>query len=332
MRNEVLESQVQLHICEQLPVCLAAWRRCLELMSGPGGRGEFPLVHLATLAQRTRTLTRLLGEEHAETAAVALETLLTMLLKGELLYAGEIRKNTLKSAEAMLGVLAAHVRQDGAPESGLKTPDELRRPLVETVHKFLRLIRANTVANAYGGPCVAFPVQHVGEDSAPLRLRGFDLYRIEMEDLRLFLLEMPWESVAERPNGLPGLLEYISRNGHAFDARPAWSLAAQPEKEAVLRLLCGFTLAPDFLEVLLQIPAQRIHQVNPLMVRRYKPSWNVAGPSAATHTEKSPYAQSADGVSKTVEELTVEYTTALNRMFATSRNAPRDEHLPEHLF
>lgn len=303
-------------------------------MTGAGRvGGEYRLVHLAALAQRTRAFAHLLGDEHAETAAVALEALLTLILDGNLLYAGEARKAVSESGEALRVAIADRVERfargtvTGDPDTG-----EQRHRLVQAVYGLLEAIGSIAAASAYGGPCVAFPVQHAGRDGAPLRLRGFDLYRIEMEDLRLFLLEMPWNDVEERPNGLTGLLEYAGRNGHVFDVRPARSLTSPPLAEGVLRLLYGSTLDPDFLEVLLQAPSRSIHIVNPLLVRRYKASWGLPAGDGTDGRAPSPMPARSCGPHKSVEELALEYTLALNRMFATSKNGPRDEGLPEHLF
>ena len=175
---------------------------------------------------------------------------------------------------------------------------------------------------------MAFPVQRENGDDTPLHLRGFDLYRMEMENLRLFLLELPWENVEARSSGLLGLLEGAGRNGHVFDARPA--RAAAPDHEAVLRLLYGSALDPDFLEILLQAPAWRIHPVNPILVRRYRPSWGLA-PEGDRPGSPAPLSVRLCGPRKSVEELTAEYTRALNAMFSAARRAPRDERLPDQI-
>lgn len=331
MRDTTLETRVRTHARKHLPACLAGWAETPALTEeGRPTGNEDRLVHLAGLAQRGRIFARLLGDEHAETVAVALESLLTLILEGDLIYAGAARKAVQAGRESLTAALAARLEPD-APAAGGRPPAadgeaSLRRGLVGAVHASLAAIRDVTAASAYGGPCVAFPVQHENGDDTPLHLRGFDLYRMEMENLRLFLLELPWENVEERSSGLLGLLEGAGRNGHVFDARPAH--AAAPDHEAVLRLLYGSSLDPDFLEILLQAPAWRIHPVNPILVRRYRPSWGFA-PEEDGPESPAPLSVRLCEPRKSVEELTAEYTRALNAMFAAARRAPRDERLPD---
>lgn len=341
MRDKLLESRVQQHIICRLPQFSAAWDQAFARVtaSRPVG-GEHRLVHLAELVQCSRILARLLGDEHAETAAVALETLLTLMLDGEHIYAGTARKTVLDSARTIRTAIRYRFPDAGADEKAIadrqnevrseESNHALRYHLVESVHKLLTAIGDVTAASAYGGPCVAFPVQQAARDEAPLHLRGFDFYRIEMEGLALFLLEIPWEKIEDHPGGLPGLLKQIGRNGHAFDARPAQALASVPQRP-VLRVLYGSALDPDFLEALLQIPAQHIHPVNPILVRRYRPSWGLSLSMSENGGQQDSGSILRIGPGKSVEELTREYTLALNRMFAASRTAPRDENLPDNL-
>lgn len=333
MRDTTLETRVRAHARKHLPACLAGWAETPILTDeGRPAGSEDRLVHLAGLAQRGRIFARLLGDEHAETVAVALESLLTLILEGDLIHAGAARKAVQAGRESLTAALTARLEPDahGAgsqPHAADESSALVRRRLVEAVHASLAAIRDVTAASAYGGPCVAFPVQRENGDETPLHLRGFDLYRMEMENLRLFLLELPWENVEERSSGLLGLLEGAGRNGHVFDARPA--LAASPEHEAVLRLLYGSSLDPDFLEILLQAPAWRIHPVNPILVRRYRPSWGFAPEEEARTGSPVPLSVRLCGPRKSVEELAAEYTRALNAMFAAARRAPRDERLPD---
>lgn len=342
MRDTALETRVRTHTREHLAACLTGWGETPALTEGSRPTGsEHRLVHLAGRVQHARIFARLLGDEHAETVAVALETLLTLILEGDLVYAGAVRRAVHAGRDSLTAALSACLTPTasdapGAPNtpgtdaSSAATNDSnapLRRQLVEAVHASLAAIRDVTAASAYGGPCVAFPVQHEGGDDTPLRLRGFDLYRMEMENLRLFLLEMPWNTVEARSSGLTGLLENATRNGHVFDARAA--LAAAPEHEAVLRLLYGSSLDPDFLELLLQAPAWRIHPVNPILVRRYRPSWG--RPEDGDRRSPAPLSDRLCEPRKSVEELTAEYTRALNAMFRAARQTPRDEHLPDNL-
>lgn len=325
MRDQKLETQVRFHTIRHLPEYLADWDALLHLMTPahPAG-GEHLLVHLAGVVQRSRTFSRLLGDEHAETASVALETLLTLLLEGDLLYAENYRKIVIESSRTLFSALAARLATPVSDESSLTKDPLSGRKMVETVYRLLDAIGDMTAASAYGGPCVAFPVRHKGRDGAPLRLRGFDLYRIEMEDLRLFMLEISWKDITDRPTGLIGMLDSASRNGHVFDIRPA--CAFQPPCDPSLRLLYGSNLDPDFLEILLQTSVERIHLVNPVLVRRYRPSWgfNTGKGNAPARVHSSKF-------HKSIEDLVKEYTVALNKMFATARTAPRDENLPDNL-
>lgn len=333
VRDTALETRVRAHTRDHLAACLTAWAETPALTEGsrpPGG--EHRLVHLAGRVQPSRIFARLLGDEHAETVAVALETLLTLILEGDLVYAGAVRKAVHAGRDSLTAALPACLAPaapgaDASPPAAADGSAPLRRQLVEAVHASLAAIRDVTAASAYGGPCVAFPVQHDGGDDTPLRLRGFDLYRMEMENLRLFLLEMPWKNVETRSNGLTGLLENAARNGHVFDARAA--LTAAPEQEAVLRLLYGSSLDPDFLELLLQAPAWRIHPVNPILVRRYRPSWGL--PEDGGRKSPAPLSDRLCEPRKSVEELAAEYTQALNAMFRAARQASRDERLPDAL-
>ncbi len=343
VRDRVLESRVRQHIIHRLPQFSEAWDQAFARVtaSRPVG-GEHRLVHLAELVQCSRIFARLLGDEYAETAAVALETLLTLMLDGEHIYAGTARKTVLDSAKTLRTAIRYRLpcaegvdekyttnRQNEAHSED--SDHALRYHLVESVHKLLSAIGDVTAASAYGGPCVAFPVQQTAMDESSLHLRGFDFYRIEMEGLALFLLEIPWEKIEEHPNGLYGLLKQIGRNGHVFDARAAQALAGAPNRP-VLRVLYGSALDPDFLEALLQIPAHHIHPVNPILVRRYRPSWGLSLSMSESSGKQPSGCLKSVGPGKSVEELTREYTLALNRMFAASRTAPRDENLPDHFF
>ena len=234
MRDTTLETRVRAHARKHLPACLAGWAETPILTDeGRPAGSEDRLVHLAGLAQRGRIFARLLGDEHAETVAVALESLLTLILEGDLIHAGAARKAVQAGRESLTAALTARLEPDahGAgsqPHAADESGALVRRRLVEAVHASLAAIRDVTAASAYGGPCVAFPVQRENGDDTPLHLRGFDLYRMEMENLRLFLLELPWENVEARSSGLLGLLEGAGRNGHVFDARPARAAAPPP--------------------------------------------------------------------------------------------------------
>lgn len=324
MRDTVLETRVRIHTRDHLAVCLTGWTETPTLTeaSRPPG-GEYHLVHLTSRVHHARIFARLLGDEHAETAAVALETLLTLILEGDLLYAGAVRNAVHAGRDSLAAALSACLTP-AAPDASAPL---LRRRLVEAIHASLAAIRDVAAASAYGGPCVAFPVQYDGGDDTPLRLRGFDLYRMERENLRLFLLEMPWKNVETRPNGLTGLLETAARNGHVSDARAA--LAAAPEHDAVLRLLYCSSLDPDFLELLFQAPAWRIHPVNPVLARRYRPSWGLSGEEGPR--SPAPLSARLREPRKSVEDLTAEYTRALNAMFRAARHTPRDERPPDAL-
>lgn len=308
MRDQVLESQVKEHTAQHVKDCLSIWDKTLLKMAESSPDCEQYLVQMAGLVQRSRVYARLLGDEYSETASVAIETLLTLLLEGTIVYAEKFQLVLINTGKVLAKALSLCL-SDTDPQKR----EWSRRQVIASVYILLEAIGDATAASAYGGPCVAFPAMHTGHDDAPLHLRGFDLYRIEMEGLRLFLMELPWQDIEKRPNGITGLLDHTVRNGHVFDVRASKALTPSAHQMPSLRLLYGSCLDPDFLELLVPVPHEHIYPVNPMFVRQYKPSWGLVTKGSGEKTITLPC--SFDGPKKSVEELTLEYTRALSRMF-----------------
>lgn len=348
MRDELLEKQVQEQLGKELPGWLLEWEKCLRQTypvpdSEQGQRQKYPglkalsgmarlaglaesprLARLIELTRQSRNIARLTANEEMEAVAVSLEALLTLTSEVDLPDTST-RKTILLSAELLRKNLAYNLANEPEPSTCARVPvsgpafvSMPLSPLSASVIERLQVaVKSLATGGAYGGLGVCFSVINSADDDTPLRLRGLDLFRLEQKNVRLYLLEVPWQEVLERNQGLSSLLEYLGRNGQVFDIRPTLTFldaVASPETH-VLRVLYGATLDQDFVEALIRLPSEHIHRVNPALVRKNQPSWGLV-----PRPEPLQSMQQQQTCSRSVEELTQEYSIALNRLFTESRS------------
>ncbi len=287
------------------------WKKARAALCRPEGADDAFFVELAGLAQRTRALTRLLGEERAETVSVAMEAVCTLVVSGSLCVSAELESYLLLGVDGLLRTLG--------DEQGAKNGESAKAAhdlVVRAAHSLLHGLDI-PLQNAYGGFCVAFPVDCASPGAEPLRIRGFDLLRLEKEGLSLFVLEFPRRDMVLHPAGFGGVLSAPGRSGHVFDVRLFRTMddAFSESSEGGVRVVYGSTLAADFVEALTGLPPESIFAVNPARVRRYQPSWGEnRGRKAA------PVRDSAAGPeAKHIDDLVREYDRALKELFRIGR-------------
>lgn len=315
MRDSILERQVWKQVTTELPTWLSQWDQYLQkssILRQEGKDWALPgLPSFQGLIQQTRNLSRLIWNEASEMTAVALEALLTLSPESELPCDESIRKALVLGMRGIRMELHTCVSPHCLSEIPTsQAEEEPLPPLVQIVSKLLSAVNKAISSGAYGGPCSIYIVKHEGEDSSPLRLRGLDLFRLEQENLSLYLLELPWEDILERNRGLLQLLDYMGRNGHVFDMRPTLQFLAPTasSQEHIFRILYGSPLDQDFVEALTRMPPEHIHKVNASQVRRNQPSWG------ATPNRQPVEQLFRQGCQKSLEELTLEYNNAFKQM------------------
>ncbi len=288
------------------------WEKAREALCRPEGADEACFVELAGLAQRTRALTRLLGEEHAETVSVAMEAVCTLVVSGSLCASPDLESYVLQGLDGILRTLGS---EQGAPKGG---SGKDAHDLVRAAHSLLHGLDI-PLQNAYGGFCVAFPVDCASPGAEPLRIRGFDLLRLEKEGLSLFVLEFPRRDMVLHPSGFGGVLAAPGRSGHVFDVRlfrDTNAVLAETSAGGV-RVVYGSTLATDFVEALTGLPPERVFSVNPARVRRYQPSW---GENRGRKAVSIPVSD-AGPKGKHIDDLVREYDRALKELFRIGRTS-----------
>lgn len=315
MRDSILERQVWKQVTTELPAWLSQWDQYLQkssILRQEGKDWALPgLPSFQGMVQQTRNLSRLIWNEASEMTAVALEALLTLSPETELPCDESTRKALVLGMRGIRMELHTCVSPHRLSEvSATLSEEEPLPPLALIVDKLLFAVNKTTSSGAYGGPCSIYTVKHEGEDASPLRLRGLDLFRLEQENLSLYLLEIPWGDILERNRGLLQLLDYMGRNGHVFDMRPTLHFldpSVSPQ-EHIFRILYGSPLDQDFVEALTRMPPEHIHKVNSSQVRRNQPSWG------ATPSRQPVEHLFRQGCQKSIEELTLEYNNAFKQM------------------
>lgn len=350
MQEGLLEELVRKQLDTELSNWLQEWENCLLPQPYPvsgfesqgemrefssltalrgharlAGLAESPrLARLIELTRQSRNIARLTANEEMEAVAVSLEALLTLTSETDLPDTN-IRKTILLGAELLRKNLVYDLANSPEPSTCARIPlsgpafvSMPLSPLSASVIERLQIaVKSLATGGAYGGLGVCFSVIHNETDTTPLRLRGLDLFRLEQKNVRLYLLEMPWQEVLDRNRGLITLLEYLGRNGQVFDIRTAETfLHARPESAVnILRILYGAPLDLDFVEALIRLPSEHIHSVNPAMVRKNQPSWGLVSRPEPLQTLQQ------QACSRSVDELTREYTLALNRLFTESKSS-----------
>lgn len=296
------------HIEHELQDACAQWEEARLCLSRPDDSDESCFVELSGLSQRTRVLVRLLGEEHAETVAVAMEAVCTLIVSGRLPCSPVLKKQLAPGMDSLLCTLRRRLGKNGSRETQRE-----KHALVQAAHILLHDLDI-PLQNAYGGFCVAFPVDCITPGVASLHARGFDLLRLEKEGLSLYVLEFPRQAIFLRCAGLGGVFASLAQSGHVFDVRQDVGPGVPDDPESVVRLLYGSVLEPDFVEALTGLSSEKIFPVNPAQVRRYRPSWKRAQQSTASAPRRNSPAQELD-------MLVQEYDRALKELFRTCKSA-----------
>lgn len=347
MQEGLLEELVRKQLDTELPNWLQEWEKCLLQQPYPAsdfepqgvrkfsglpvltglarlaGLAESPrLARLIELTRQSRNIARLTANEEMEAVAVSLEALLTLTSETDFPDTN-IRKTILLGAELLRKNLVYDLANAPEPSTCARVlssgPAFVSMPLsplsASVIERLQIAVKSLATGGAYGGLGVCFSVIHNDTDDTPLRLRGLDLFRLEQKNVRLYLLEIPWQEVLDRNRGLIALLEYLGRNGQVFDIRSAQTFLHGTPASAVniLRILYGAPLDLDFVEALIRLPSEHIHSVNPAMVRKNQPSWGLMSRPQPLQTLQQ------QACSRSVEELTREYTLALDRLFTESK-------------
>lgn len=302
----------------ELPHLLHKWEQGLSFITRrEGSIPDSYFVGWAALSQRTRSFMRLLDEDFAEETCVALETICTFIVSGALQDSGPLRRQAQIGVTSLCRLTRWHLATSQPLEQ------ENREAVLANLRAAtLRLQRyANTSAlNEYGGYCQIFPVNAYEDDGVPLRIRGFDLVRLETEGLSLYLLEFEWSAVMERGTSLMGLLTHTAHNGHVFDVRYARHPYCNHDDKTcfgVLRLLYGTPLELDFVQAIARVPGSQLFIVDKTRIRRHEPSW---GEPATDIALASPIRQKI--TIQDIDPLLKIYDAALSRAFASAK-APR---------
>ena len=283
----------------------------LVIANNDGPLPDSYFVEYAGLYQYTRSFMRLLNEEYAEDACVVSETVCTLILSGFVTDSIPLRKQSAQVVEAMCRIMHWHM---GAHDGDKNSIDAA---LYKGTLRLQRYVHTGA-PQEYQHFSRPFPVNAYEDDGAPLRIRGFDLLRLEAEALSLYLLEFDWSGLIERGGTVYGLFAHSSHNGHVFDVRHAKQAYYEPTPYTggVLRLLYGTPLELDFVQAIARVPGSQIFAVDKTRIFSHEPSWGLASSQATMPLVAQPI---------TMDDLTPlidAYDVALNRLFAEAK-APR---------